>query len=331
MTAVNTVLGPVDSADLGPTYMHEHIFVTTPDVQINYPDEWGTDDARVAEAVSQLTALTAQGIHTIVDPTVVGLGRYLPRIQRVAEQVPNLHIVAATGVYTYRDVPFFFSYRGPAVNDIVGAKVADPMVDMFVSDIEDGIAATGVKAGMLKCAIDDQGLNPGVERVLRAVARAHHRTGIPITVHTHPGTETGLVVHRVLCEEEGVQPHRVVLGHSGDSTDTDHLSTLAEFGFVLGMDRFGINVGTTFEARADTLIEMCRRGFADQMVLSHDAACFFDWMDPNVRAAALPQWNYLHIGEEVLPYVRERGITEEQITTMLVEVPRRLFETAGAR
>lgn len=90
MTAVNTVLGPVESADLGPTYMHEHIFVTTSDVQINYPDEWGTDDARVAEAVSRLTELTAQGIRTIVDPTVVGLGRYLPRIQRVAQQLPNL-------------------------------------------------------------------------------------------------------------------------------------------------------------------------------------------------------------------------------------------------
>jgi phosphotriesterase-related protein len=103
---------------------------------------------------------------------------------------------------------------------------------------------------------------------------------------------------------------------------------LAEYGFILGMDRFGINVGTTFEARADTLIEMCRRGFAHQMVLSHDAACFFDWMDPNLRAAALPKWHYLHIGEEVLPYVRKRGVTDEQITTMLVEVPRSLFETA---
>ena len=130
------------------------------------------------------------------------------------------------------------------------------------------------------------------------------------------------------CAEEGVQPHRIVLGHSGDSTDIDHLSQLAEFGFVLGMDRFGINVGTTFETRADTLIEMCRRGFSHQMVLSHDAACFFDWMDPHVRAAALPRWNYLHIGEEVLPYIRERGITDEQITTMLVDVPRQLFETA---
>ena len=54
----------------------------------------------------------------------------------------------------------FFSYRGRAVNDIVGAEVPDPMVDMFVSDIENGIADTGVKAGMLKCAIDEQGLNP---------------------------------------------------------------------------------------------------------------------------------------------------------------------------
>jgi phosphotriesterase-related protein len=75
---------------------------------------------------------------------------------------------------------------------------------------------------------------------------------------------------------------------------------------------------------------MCRRGFAGQMVLSHDTACYFDWMEPKRLAAALPQWNYLHIGKEVLPYVRERGVTHEQITTMLlVEVPRQLFETAG--
>jgi phosphotriesterase-related protein len=324
MTTVETVRGPVDSADLGRTYMHEHVFVLTPDVQQNYPQEWGSEDDRVADAVAKLTALAAQGTRTIVDPTVIGLGRYLPRIQRIAEQVPDLNIVVATGCYTYGDVPFFFHHRGPALSAALGTEVPDPMVDLFVGDIVDGIAGTGVKAGMLKCAIDEQGLTPGVERVMRAVAKAHRRTGTPITVHTHAERRTGLEVHKVFADE-GVDPRRVVLGHSGDTTDADHLTELAELGYVLGMDRFGINLETTFEARADIVVEMCRRGFADRMVLSQDASCYIDWIEPEVMAF-LPQWHYLHIEQEVLPYLRDHGVTDEQITTMLVDVPRRIFE-----
>lgn len=329
-TTVQTVRGPIETSALGRTYMHEHTFVLSADVQQNYPDEWGDEEMRVADAVQKLSALAAQGVRTIVDPTVVGLGRYIPRIQRIAEQLPDLNIVVATGCYTYDDVPFFFHHRGPALNAITGAEVPDPMVDMFVGDIEDGIAGTGVKAALLKCAIDAQGLTLGVDRVMRAVARAHRRTGTPITVHTHPGSHTALEVKRVLCDEEGVDARRVVLGHSGDTTDVDHLTELAEAGFVLGMDRFGINLDTTFEARADTVVEMCRRGYADQMVLSQDASCYIDWVDPGVMSM-MTQWHYLHIEDDVLPYLREKGVTEEQVTTMLVDVPRRYFETAHAQ
>ncbi|GGO92365.1 phosphotriesterase [Nocardioides phosphati] len=324
MTTIDTVRGPVDSADLGVTLMHEHVFVLTSDVQANYPDEWGSEDARVADAVVKLQRAWDAGVRTIVDPTVVGLGRYLPRIQRIAEQVP-LQIVVATGMYTYNDVPWFFHYRGPALDEMVGASVPDPMVDMFVGDIRDGIAGTGVKAGMLKCAIDEPGLTPGVERVMRAVAKAHLQTGVPITVHTHPGTRAGLHVKRVMCDEEGVDPGRIVLGHSGDTSDCDHLAELADAGFVLGMDRFGINLEVSFEDRAATLLEMVRRGYTDRMVLSQDASCHIDWVDPGVMAF-LPQWHYTHLFEDVFPYVLEHGMTQEQIDTMLVDVPRTFFE-----
>jgi phosphotriesterase-related protein len=319
---VQTVRGPVDTTELGPTLMHEHVFVLSADVQQNYPEEWGSEEDRIADAIRRLTELASRGVRTIVDPTVIGLGRYIPRIQRIAGQI-ELNIVVATGCYTYDDVPFFFHYRGPSLDP----TAPDPMVDMFVTDIEEGIAGTGVRAGLLKCAIDHQGMTRGVERVMRAVAKAHRRTGVPITVHTHPTSRTGLEVQRVMGEE-GVDPRRVVLGHSGDSTDVDHLSGLADAGFVLGFDRFGINLETTFEARADTLVEMCRRGYAEQIVLSQDASCYIDWLAPGVMDL-LPQWHYTHIHDDVLPYVREHGVTEDQIETMLVANPRRYFENAG--
>lgn len=329
MSQVQTVRGPVDAASLGRTLVHEHVFVLTPDVQQNHPEHWGDEQARIADAVTRLKALAAAGVRTILDPTVIGLGRNVPRVAKIAEQVPELQIVVATGVYTYDSVPMYFQYRGPALTPVLGIDVPDPMVDMFVHDIEQGISGTDVRAGFLKCAIDAPGLTPGVERIMRAVAKAQRQTGVPVTVHTHPATRTGLDVKRVLCDEEGVDPRRVVLGHSGDigpdDAEIDHLVELADAGFVLGMDRFGIYLENTMESRADTVVELCRRGYAASMSLSQDASCYIDWIDPDVMAF-LPDWHYLHLEEKVLPYLREKGVTEEQLDMMLVDVPRRLFE-----
>jgi phosphotriesterase-related protein len=90
------------------------------------------------------------------------------------------------------------------------------------------------------------------------------------------------------------------------------------------MDRFGINLATTFEARADTVIGMCARGFAGSMVLSHDASCYIDWIDPNLMPM-LPDWHYLHLMNDVIPYLKDHGVTEEQLHTMLVDNPRKIL------
>ncbi|MCV7315574.1 phosphotriesterase [Mycolicibacillus parakoreensis] len=325
MTAVDTVRGPVDSADLGPTLMHEHVFILGTEIRANYPDfpsPWD-EEARIADAVAKLTACRARGVETIVDPTVIGLGRYLPRIQRVNDQVA-INIVAATGIYTYNDVPFQFHYLGPG--NVV--DMPEPMVELFVRDIREGIADTGVKAAFLKCAIEVPGLTPGVERVMRAVGQAHVATGAPITVHTNPHTESGLVAQRVLAEE-GVDLTKVVIGHSGDTTDLDYLRRLADAGSYLGMDRFGVDLLCSFEDRVDTVAELARLGYAEKMVLSHDASCFIDWFTEEGRTAAMPNWNFTHISDDVLPALRQRGVTDDQITTMLVTNPRRYFEPAA--
>jgi phosphotriesterase-related protein len=161
---VETTRGPVAADDLGRVLMHEHIFVLTAEMQQNYPDEWGSEDDRVADAVSRLRELPRNGISTIVDVTAIGQGRNIPRVKRIADQVPELNIVVATGIYTFDEIPLFF-WRRPE----------ETMTEFFVRDITEGIAGTGVKAGMLKCAVDTKGLTSGVEHVLRAVARARVR------------------------------------------------------------------------------------------------------------------------------------------------------------
>jgi len=319
---VETVRGPIDTSHLGVTLMHEHVFVLNTEIQQNFPAGWNEQE-RVNDAVAKLNDLKKHGVDTIVDPTVIGLGRYIPRIQQVAAQT-SLNIVAATGLYTYDDVPFYFHFRGPGTL-LDGPEV---LVDMFVEDITQGIAGTGVKAAILKCATEAAGVTPGVERVLRAVAQAHRRTGVPITTHTHAHTCRGRDQQRIF-RDEGVDLSRVIIGHSGDSTDLDYLKELMDTGSYIGMDRFGIDLLLSFEERVNTVVALCRQGYAKQIVLSQDASCFIDWFDTAVREQMMPRWNYTHISREVVPALRAHGVPEEQIRQMMVDNPRRIFEHGG--
>jgi phosphotriesterase-related protein len=322
MAMVETVRGPVETADLGTTLMHEHVFVLTPDMLANYPAGWD-EEQRVQDAVVRLRNVKELGVDTIVDPTVVGLGRYIPRIQRINEAV-DINIVAATGLYTYDVLPFRFRFDDPALR----RDGSDSMVDLFVRDLTEGIADTSVRAAFLKCAIDEPGLTPGVERVMRAVGRAHAATGAPITVHTSVHNAGGTTAQRVLSEE-GVDLSRVVIGHCGDSADIGYLEGLADRGSLLGMDRFGLDALLPFEQRVDTVAHLCRDGYADRLVLSQDASCYIDWFPEALMAKVAPNWNYEHVLRDVVPALLEGGTGPDQIATMLVDNPRRYFEGPG--
>ncbi|HEY6598894.1 MAG TPA: hypothetical protein VIZ30_06260, partial [Pseudomonadales bacterium] len=259
MPQVETARGPIETAKLGKVLMHEHVFIISTEIAQNYPEDWGDEDVRLADAVKRLNELKAAGIDTILDPTALGLGRYIPRIKRVADRI-GLNIVVATGLYTFDVLPHYFNGRGD-----------DIMTGMFVRDIREGIADTGIKAGVIKCATDAPGVTPGVERVLRCCARAHRETGVPITTHTHAATKRGLEQQKIF-KEEGVDLSRVVIGHCGDSDDISYLEEIMANGSFIGMDRFGIDVLLPTERRVETVAKLCRRGYADRMVLSHDAA-----------------------------------------------------------
>jgi phosphotriesterase-related protein len=315
---VNTVLGPVDAGSLGTTLMHEHVFVRTPDVATNWPTGWDRR-ARLAQAVEHLRELAQAGVATIVDLTVVGLGRDIELVQEVAEQV-DLNIVVATGLYTRRDLPYYFDYR-TATSDPKGVDILE---EFFLRDIEDGIGGSGVRPAILKCCTDEPGLTPGVERVLRAVAHVHRQTGLPISTHTDVATRRGLDQQRVFCDE-GVDLSRVVIGHSGDSTDLDYLEELARAGSTLGMDRFGVDLLCSTSKRVETVVTMCERGWAAQMILSHDAG-YMDWFDEELLAQVEPNWHYMHISRDVLPMLEKSGVTQDQLRTMLVDNPRRILD-----
>jgi len=214
MAQIQTVRGPIDSAQLGTTLMHEHVFVLDKEISENYPENWGLEEKRVADAVSRLNELKSRGVDTI-------------------------------------------------------------------------------------------------------------------STHTHALRRVGLDQQRIF-REEGVDLSRVVIGHSGDTTDLDYLEELISHGSYLGMDRFGIDSILSFEDRVNTVAAMCARGYAERMVLSHDAACYMHHLPERELPALLPRWHYLHIHNDVLPALKQKGVSDEQLHTMLVENPRKIFERQGA-
>jgi phosphotriesterase-related protein len=162
---VQTARGPITAAELGRTLMHEHVFIVDMEVRQNYPGTWGDDQTRIAGAIEKLDELKTLGIDTVVDLTVMGLGRDIPRLTQVAAET-TMNIVVATGLWSLDALPHYFSNRARRPAYI------DTMVEMFERDIVEGIADTGVRAAILKCAVDEAGLNePSPASIIAPVCR----------------------------------------------------------------------------------------------------------------------------------------------------------------
>ncbi|MDQ3742532.1 MAG: phosphotriesterase-related protein [Actinomycetota bacterium] len=321
MPTIETLDGPLDTAELGTVLMHEHVFNITAEIQIAHPGFNGWDpEVEIPKANEQLRRVKEAGIDTLVELSPIGLGRSLELIRPACEGT-GLNVVLATGLYTYDVLPRPWHFSGP------GTLLAgdEPLDELMRSDLRDGIEGSGVKPGILKCAIDAAGLTEHVERVVRSVCRIHKETGTPVCIHTHAESERGLDALRLL-EEEGVDPRRVMLAHCGDSTDLEYLEKLAASGALLGMDRFGLDILLPFEERVGTVVAMCERGHGDKMILSQDANCFSDWFPPGLEAQVSPNWHFLHVLEDVVPALRERGVSDLDIDRMMRHNGRGFFE-----
>jgi phosphotriesterase-related protein len=225
--------------------------------------------------------------------------------------------VASTGIYAYHYVPPHFQNRDE-----------DYMADQFVRDIEVGIQGMEIKAGFLKCCTDHQGVTDDVEKVLRATARASNRTGRPIMTHSHPQSGAGLAQMKIF-EEEGVEPGRVLIGHTGDTDSLDYIEELLSRGPYIGMDRYGLDIILPTEQRNSTVVELCKRGYADRMMLSQDACCTLDWFPEELVTQMAPNWHMTYVLDEIIPALKEAGVTDEQVDQMMVEAPRRWLSAAA--
>lgn len=299
---IRTVLGEVPAEAIGATLYHEHLAIDLrelrgdPDICLQEPDL----------LVEELRAARELGISGIVDQTCIGVGRDVAALQAVARG-SGVHVVASTGFYL-----------DPSFPPIVNTAPVERLAELLVAEAEDGIEGSGVRAGFIGEVGTSSGtMTAGEEKSLRAAARAARATGLGIATHTTDGT-LGLEQARLLLDE-GADPARIAIGHldAGPYNGGYH-GELARMGFLLGLDRFSNPRHSSEPERLELLLRLLDGGWAGQVLLSHDCA-----RRSTLRANGGAGYGYL--SETVVPVLRERGVDEATLHTILVENPRRLL------
>ena len=305
METIPTTAGPRAIGDLGRTLVHEHLLTAHEGIRFQWPH---LVDARAEQdaAVAQVRAAQAHGVQTICDPACLDLARDV-RLSLAVTEETGMPIVMATGIYGqhYTFLPHYFQTREVSA-----------MVDCFVHDLTVGIQGTSIRAAFLKCAADEPGMTADVEKVHRAVAQASLRTGAPVMAHSHPASRSGLESMRIFAEE-GLDPAKVLVAHTGDTDDLDYIEELLTTGCTIGMDRYGLDIFLPEAQRNATVVALCERGHASRMVLGQDACATLDWFPAEMIEAMAPNWNFTHIFEAVLPALEAAGVSTEHLDAML--------------
>ena len=321
MAQVETVTGPIDADQLGTTLIHEHLRTRDEAVHEQWPQATSSGGIPEREqpgdgyeaAVEAANAAVELGVQTICDPTAMFLGRDVEFMRRVSEQT-GLHVVPCTGIYTYDHLPPFFVGRD-----------ADQIADLFVADIEQGIQGTEIKAAFIKCAADEPGVTENVEKVHRAAARASVRTGRPIMAHSRPASETAPRQIEIFLEE-GADPAKIQIAHTGDTDDLDYIERVLETGVWIGLDRYGLEMFLPYEQRQATTLALLERGYADRVFLSADSCGTIDWfpqavIEQMLAAGMAKDWDIRIVPQRVIPDLKEAGVDEGQLQTILVANP----------
>ena len=342
-----TVLGPIDPAQLGPTLMHEHLFIRFW-VPLEEPERWSRLGLRRPEtaeelaiwnapftardrmklltyfqrnregftlddlptAVSEVQAYQALGGRTIVDVTTTGLNPQPEKLREVAKRT-GANVVAGTGFYRRAWHPAD-----------MGQRSLDDLTQFVVREIAVGMGTTGIRAGIIgEIPAEDLVFEPRESdevRVLRAAARASRLTGAAITLHSDFQKMKNLHTSVDILEEEGADLSRVVVGHiaSVASADLSFLESLLRRGVYLQFDVLGnpLDLAIPNRPMVDAIEALIERGYSRRILVSHDVCTKFQLREYG-------GYGFTFVQSVLIPHLLGRGVSTRAITEITVENP----------
>jgi phosphotriesterase-related protein len=342
---VQTVLGLVQPEALGHTQMHEHLLIdlqlylprlleSVPDAKRHLVDEeidlgnvgWilrhvaNEDNLRLsdtADAIEELRLYREAGGGTVVDVTSHGIGRDPAGLEEISE-ASGVHVVMGSGYYIAASHPA----------DVHEASVSQ-LGERITHDVVDGPDGSGVKPGM----IGEIGMgwppHPDEDKVLKAAAAAQTATGVSLTIHPGHDPQAPIAAIETVRAARG-DPERTIVGHLDRTLFTvESMLELAATGCYLEFDFFGLETSRYYKGvnvpndagRIDYLIALVEAGFARQLLISMDVYS-------KTRLAKYGGDGYAHILDNVIPLMRAKGMSDDEIRTIVVKNPMRALTIA---
>jgi predicted metal-dependent phosphotriesterase family hydrolase len=308
-THVQTVRGPIDPGNLGFTLPHEHTAIAL----WHIPNRWDYWELRRDEPIitAELARFREKGGTCLVDLTLPGVGRD-PDWLAGLSAATGLDIVMGAGWYREAHYP---------PEALIDRRTVDDLADEIVRDASEGVAGSGIKAGIIgEIGTDKPWLSAREERVHRAAARAARRTGLSITTHAVQST-VGLDQLTVF-EAEGADLSRVVIGHADSNPDPAYHRAIVERGASVEFDFLGMSF-TPLERHGEgriveSLCDLLAAGHVERILLSQDVC----------HDSQLTHYGgngYTYLADTFLPRLRSAGVSDDEIRTITIDNPRRLL------
>jgi phosphotriesterase-related protein len=320
MPTIQTVTGTTTPEQLGRTLMHEHLLIGYPGFEQDWVRPGPSRREMFARCVDRIEEMKAQGIRALLDPCPADLGRDALFMAEVAQHT-RFTIICATGLYKEDEgANAYWKFRAN-FGDVSGA-----LAELFTRELTEGIGSSGVRAGIIKVGTGHQTLTEYEQAVFAGAAEAAVATGAPITTHTDQGRFGD--DQQAFLTARGVPAQRIVIGHSCGTSDTDYHRRIAQRGSYLGFDRFGLDLIQPDTERVAALVRLLRAGFGRQIVVSHDSVWCWRGEPIPSRDVLLQMekiWNPTHFLSRIAPCLKDAGVSDAEIETLLVENPRRFF------
>lgn len=307
MPFVRTVLGDIDTSEMGYTMPHEHI-LTHPQGHgsKNESDHLLNDHDK---ALQMLTEYRDIGGGTIIEATPKTWGRD-PQGMVDASRASGVHVIACTG-YICQEHGMEPNITDRGVDDIAAEMTRDLTV---------GMGETDAKAGWIKVGTAYMHVTPGEDMVIRAAVKAAKETGSPISTHTTGGT---MGIEQVeIASQEGFDLSRMTIAHVDRNPDLWYHRKMLEMGANLIYDGPGKAKYYPDSIRIDLLRQLVADGFEDQLMLCNDMGR----RSHHTVYGFGPGWQW--IKQRFLPRLLEEGFTEEQVHKFMYTNPARAYAFA---
>lgn len=274
MQIVRTITKDIKPEEMGLTYSHEHIVCRPPYWAEREEDDLLLDDPSKSEL--DILDFIKLGGKTIVDATAIDYGRDIEAVAKIAQNT-GLQVIATAGF----NKSFLWKASLPErLKPIVGnfntyeewirESTHDQLIEHVVKEVESGLEGTAFKAGQVKLGTGYNSITPLEEKTMLVIAAAHKKTKAPLHCHTEAGT---MALEQIeILKREGVNLESVSFGHMDRNLDLYYFQQILSHGSYLSFDGMGKIKYAPESARIQMLIELCKKGHEDKLLISHDLA-----------------------------------------------------------